>query len=294
MLWAPSCFESKKDFASLSTEQFRLGDTKQLSRACSHPHGHCSFSRPWWQALLLASPWSAVSCNVEPILGEKPKYPQRSVDWALSASLLSLPPSSPAAPGELGDAGTEQCRGWVCCFLQGLPSHHGLSLIPQRYRLIWYRTQTCHYSQLPSLWTPTPQSGYHGCGGRIPPHHLPLKRGALPGRVPTPALLSTGRSPCRWSRGPGRTGLRRPVSPRGPPGWCRGTCTNTQGNTILELDIPQDPTGASWASTPASSEETFLVGGCLLERVSRYSSQHFTLCEITFLSTRFTLLVEVV
>lgn len=63
-----------------------------------------------------------------------------------------------------------------------------------------------------------PLSGYYGCRGRIPSHHLPPECGALPGRVPTPGWPSMGHSLCRWSRGPAHTVWHRPGSPRVPPG----------------------------------------------------------------------------
>lgn len=93
--------------------------------------------------------FKAVSCNAgppEPILGEKPTHLQRWVDWVLSTLQLSLLLTLPsaeglAAPGWLGNAGTKQCQGWVCCFLQVIPSHCGLSL-----------TQDSSMSLLPTPW----------------------------------------------------------------------------------------------------------------------------------------------
>lgn len=79
---------------------------------------------------------------------------------------------------------------------------------------------------------------------------------ALAGQVLTPALMSMGHSPCKWSRGPGHTALHRPVSPRGPPDWCRGTCIKTHGNTILELNVLQEPDKAKRARAHTSTEET--------------------------------------
>lgn len=117
----------------------------------------------------------------------------------------------------------------------------GLLLSPGYSLTLWSQPDTGlqHVTTSNPLTLELPLSGYYGCRGGIPSHHLPPECGALPGRVPTPGWPSMGHSLCRWSRGPAHTVWHRPGSPRVPPGWCRGTCTNTHGNTMLELNTPQ-------------------------------------------------------
>lgn len=119
----------------------------------------------------------------------------------------------------------------------------------------------------------------------MPPHHLPLKDGTLPGRTPTPPLPSTGRSPCRWSKGTGRTASHRPGSPRGPPGWCRGTCAKMHGHAASGPDVPQDPAGGQASVVPALRRPPgrWLPAG---KGVTVRVSQHFTWCESAFLNIR--------
>lgn len=132
MLWARVCFESGKDLAFVSPEEFKL-DTKQFTHGpCEGPTVTHKGAAALFPSLLV----KALSCNAgtpKPILGENPHICRggwtecsphcSSPCWSLYKVLRDL-----QLQDSLGDAGTEQSQGWVCCFLQVTPLHCGLSL----------------------------------------------------------------------------------------------------------------------------------------------------------------------
>lgn len=269
MLWAQVCFESEKDVAFVSPEEFKLDDTKQVTHSpCEGPTVTHKGTAALFPLILV----KALACNAgtpKPTLGEKPT-PLRgewtecsphcsSPCWSLYKVLRDL-----QLQNSLGDVGTDSAENRFAAFSRLLPC----TVVSARHSFpAW------HYFQTPDSW-PTFVWLLGLQRKDTFPSSSPIICGALPGRVLTPGWQSMGHSLCRWSRGPAHRVWHRPGWPRVPPGWCRVTCSNTHGNIILEINIPQK-------ILPGPSKEV-LVCAPRRSPQSPCDSQHFTWSEITF------------